>query len=754
MSEFADHLRVPRLFASARIHLARALEHRRECIRLWDEIRCRGPFSAWLEETSAATAELWCAFRPAQGQQRAADAAVGALLAEIKSAMDAAVLAAAVANVGPGVVVADKHSMPLCFDEPEFDELPDEGFLMGLRPDQVNVIRDVQPFATDGFVGLHMRHFALALRRVQSGDRLFSIWAGRADPQPELPEGYALAEVAIDEPGTLDAPKRLATLTVSPCLPSQTLTGNPSVHFDPIMNAPPWPVDPDDNLNRRVDALLTILRTLIEILEGSLDVSESIRRLKALDALMPSEPAAVWLPVRFADSAHEEESRLAILESDQGMAIYSNSDGVMTYMALKNGRVVGREIPDATPLTPGEAYGTEVEHATRAAAGRWGLPDFVLRPKVVPKGSGIREVGDGTIVSGTRGVALQVKARCAATPDSPERARSWLLKNAAAGLKQARGTIRTTFQSHNVTLENLRGRPVRVAGKRVEWVPVVVLDHPNPPRDVFPPGDAHGPSVVLLRRDWEFLWNQLQSASAIVDYIHRVSAEDEPAELGSETHRYFDLADKDLHAPPSRLPDWMNDGGADPANLPLLPKDPASAGDELGFRVFQRILEDIAATDFTGDESDRVQMLAHIDRVAVASRAELGRLLLRRLITCANAPDGQLTVEHRLLYIDQGELHLSFTCMGELTGYYQELFRTWLLHRRQRFLMQSGALGPIWPWSVGVLLTPRPSDSRLWDTTVIATNGPPHFDEAEYARLDAIYESVVPGAGPDLDQAV
>jgi hypothetical protein len=104
------------------------------------------------------------------------------------------------------------------------------------------------------------------------------------------------------------------------------------------------------------------------------------------------------------------------------------------------------------------------------------------------------------------------------------------------------------------------------------------------------------------------------------------------------------------------------------------------------------------------------------------------------------------------MYVDDGELHLSFTCMGKLTGYYQELFRTWFLQRRQRFLMQSGALGPIWPWSVGVLLTPRPSDSRLWDTTVIATNGPPHFDDAEYQHLDAIYDSVAPD--PDRDQAV
>jgi hypothetical protein len=752
MSELADPFRVPRLLVAARIHLSSARERRRQCIRLWDEIRRHGPFSAWIEETSEDKAELWCAYRPNHVHQRAADEAAAALLIEIKNGMDAAILSAAVANVGLGVLVVDKHSMPLCSDASDFDNLPYEGWLMGLRPDQVNVVRDLQPFAKDGFVSVHMRHLAAALRRAQSGGHLVSIWAGRADPQPDLPDGYSIAGVALDEPGVLEVPKRLATLQVCPRLPAKKFAGNPNVYFDPILNAPPWPLDSDDNLNRRIDALLTILRTFIEVLEESLDTDESIRRLEALDALIPPEPTDVWLPVRFDDPDQEEESRQAILESEQSMAIYSNDEGVMTYMTVRDGRVVGREIPNAAPLPLGEEYGTEVEKATRAAAGRWGLPDFVLRPKVVPKGSGVREIGDGTIVSGRRGVALQVKARSAATPDTAARATSWLLKNAALGLKQARGTIRSTFQSGDTTLDNLRGRPVRVAGKRVDWVPVVVLDHPNPPRGVFPPADGNGPSVVMLRRDWEFIWNQLRSASAIVDYIHRVSTEDEPAELGSETHRYFDLANKDLHAPPSCLPDWMNGGGTDPVNGPLLPKDPAAAGDELGFRVFQRILEDIAATDFTGDETDRVQMLSHIDRVAVTQRADLGRLLLRRLISCGDAPEGQLKVEHRLMYVDDGELHLSFTCMGKLTGYYQELFRTWFLQRRQRFLMQSGALGPIWPWSVGVLLTPRPSDSRLWDTTVIATNGPPHFDDAEYQHLDAIYDSVAPD--PDRDQAV
>jgi hypothetical protein len=240
---------------------------------------------------------------------------------------------------------------------------------------------------------------------------LVTIWAGRANPQPNLPDGYALASTTIDEPGTLDAPKRLATLTVSPRLPPGAVSGNPSVYFDPILNAPPWPLDVDDNLNRRMDALLTIARTFIEVLEETLGTEESTDGLEALDALIPSAPTAVWLPVRFDDPDQEQESRRAILESDQGMAIYANDDGVMTYLALRDDRVVGREIPDAEALPP------------------------------------------------SRGIALQVKARSSATADTADRARSWLLKNAAAGHVPLSGgvldTVRVSGSDHAVMSSGL-----------------------------------------------------------------------------------------------------------------------------------------------------------------------------------------------------------------------------------------------------------------------------------------------------------
>jgi hypothetical protein len=239
----------------------------------------------------------------------------------------------------------------------------------------------------------------------------------------------------------------------------------------------------------------------------------------------------------------------------------------------------------------------------------------------------------------------------------------------------------------------------------------------------------------MIRRDWEFLWDQLRSATAIVDYVHRVADEDDPLELGAETHRYFDLAHRDANAPPTPVPDWFPEASAEPTNLPLLPRDPAASGDEFGHAIFQRILEDIARTDFTGDESDRIALLSQIDRVAVATRASLGHLLLRRLTACAEAaPEGH-RMEHRIMYLDRGDLHLAFTTMSQLTGYHQEIYKNWLLHRRQTFLNRSGAKGPIYPWTVGVLLTPRAHGGRPWDTTVISTNSPPAYDQKEFDRL-------------------
>jgi len=742
------------VFVVARGHLARAQADRSRVNAIWNSMRADQPFSAWVESPEPFVRELWCAFEPGPALQRQADEAMATFLRDIKAALDACVLAAANAVCRSiGLVEPEIHQMPLVASPAEFDSLPGQGHLRGLRPDQIRTLRLLQPFTerlaeSTQTIARNMAHLAAGLEALsawetpQGARPLFTAWASEADPKPALPDGVRLKETDIDPAGPLDQPKRLARFTLHTNSTGASFAGDPNVSFDVILNAGPWPDDPDDNFAHRSHRLVVITRHLIDGLERSVSAPFRTDLLRALDRNTPGEKVETWLPVKFSSGDNEADVRAAIAQSGRRLATYLNDGGALVYMRLsQDGHVMGREIAPARDLLDANQDGTAVEEATRAAAGRWGLPDLVLRPKVFAKGSGIRELGDGTILAGPRGISLQVKAR-GVTGDTPEKATRWMLKNAAHGLRQARGTIRAALTNPAVELTNLRGRTITIRGRAVAWIPVVVIDHPDPPTTgVIPAPDPRGPSVVMTRRDWEFLWDQLRSATAIVDYIHRVATEEEPLELGAESNRYLDLAEKDAESPPERLPEWISETGATHSNLPRLPHDPAASADPFGHAIFQRILEDIADTDFTGDETDRITLLSHIDRVAVGARAELGRLLLRRLIQCAEAaPDGH-RMDHRIMYIDQGSLQITFTTMSQLTDYHLEIYRSWLLLRRQDLLEKSGALGPIYPWTVGVLLTPRADGRRPWDTTTIATNGPPAYDAAEYARLTKAFKS-------------
>jgi len=598
-------------------------------------MRASQPFSAWVESPEPLVRELWCSFEPGDALQTEADEAVATFLRDIKAALDACVLATANAVCRPiGWVEPEVHQMPLIAAPSEFDSLHERGQLRGLRPDQIRAIRLLQPFTerleepeSTRTIARDMAHLAAGLEalsawEVSPGERpLFTAWASQADPKPTLQDGVRIEKTEVDPAGPLHQPKRSAKFTLHNNSAGASFAGDPNVSFDVILNAGPWPDDPDDNFSHRSHGLVVTARHLIAGLERSVSDPHRTDLLRMLDQTIPEEKSDTWLPIKFGSAEEEANVRAAVADSDRGMATYLNGDGTLVYMRLaQDGVVTRRQIAPARDLLDASQDGTAVEEATRAAAGRWGLRDPVMKPKVFAKGSGRRELGDGTILAGPRGISLQVKARGVAG-DTPEEAARWTLKHAAQGLRQARGTIRTTMLNPAVELTNLRGRTVLVRGRSVAWLPVVVIDHPDPPpTGVIPAPDPKGPSVVLTRRDWEFLWDQLRSATAIVDYIHRVAEEKEPIELGAESNRYLDLAEKDAESPPDKMPDWILETGAIHPNLPRLPHDPAAAVDRFGHAIFQQILEEMAGTDFTGDETDRMTLLSHIDRVAVGAR--------------------------------------------------------------------------------------------------------------------------------------
>ncbi len=140
-----------------------------------------------------------------------------------------------------------------------------------------------------------MAHLSAGLEAVESwetsrGERsLFTAWASEADPQPALPEGVRFEEKEIDPAGPLARPKRLASFTLDKDSATASFAGNPNVSFDVILDAAPWPDNPDDNFSQRSHRLVAITSHLIEGLEPSVSGGYRVDLLRALDRSIPAE---------------------------------------------------------------------------------------------------------------------------------------------------------------------------------------------------------------------------------------------------------------------------------------------------------------------------------------------------------------------------------------------------------------------------------------------------------------------------------
>jgi hypothetical protein len=300
-----------------------------------------------------------------------------------------------------------------------------------------------------------------------------------------------------------------------------------------------------------------------------------------------------------------------------------------------------RRIESASPLRGDVPRGRAAEEATRGAASIWGLPDFVFRPAVISVGSGSREGGDGLLIVGSLGVAIQVKAREGPARDEA-RERSWIDKHVARGLRQAQGTIRK-LRAAPTELTNGRGRVIELDAVALRWIAVVVVDHPDAPDDIVPPVEGQpNPSLVLLRRDWEFLFDQLKSTHAVSRYLERVAGD--PLELGTEAMRYFQLAQADERTPPGPADPRGIGPAAQNVSWPLLPYTAAAEDDAAPQTLVRMIFEDIAiGVAPTVSELERLRVLAALDTLPVQTRALVGGVPPRwdgRRHRCAGRYDG------------------------------------------------------------------------------------------------------------------
>lgn len=266
----------------------------------------------------------------------------------------------------------------------------------------------------------------------------------------------------------------------------------------------------------------------------------------------------------------------------------------------------------------------------------------------------------------------------------------------------------------------------------------VIIDHDDPPDEVVPAleGQQH-PSVVMLRRDWEFLFDQLKSTAAVVEYCARVA--NASIEIGTEPKRYYELAQADHNAQEEPIDPRLTVPGHPIISTPKLPLAPAASDDLDAHRMVRTVMEHIALTRLTvAQEKDVLRVLAELDRLPVASRSAFGRFLIDATTEAKNSADEEIVWRYKSLRGNRGQAHLAFAaCNKPFDPDIEGAFHLWVRLRHHEVVSVTGDHENL--TTVGVLLTPRSSRARPWDTTMAAVCGDMGYSPAEVASIRELW---------------
>ncbi|MQP32059.1 hypothetical protein GEO20_08780 [Rhodococcus erythropolis] len=718
---------------------------RRDIAANWNALNQEEMFDCWIEadETGAGSIGVTIDWPP---RANALQQVGRNFVKSIKSSLDEAIRVTE--QLTSGALVTPDHSVgfPLCRNAHEFVAHYRSGALAGLRPDHLQLIEVFQPYAVDADTPDRIAMVRSTMNLLKSlielpeDTNMIGVWAHSADPTIIVDSPHRVADMTIEPPSLIEHSSVIAQFRVEPPNGARGLLGRPGIAFDVALAIPPWPHDPDvDTLDRRCTAILAVAEEIVRGFERSVGV-----RNDRPATVHPNPPDDYhdqndgrWAPI---DSSAIPNLEDQLAQSDLGLAVYRDNEQHMVMLVHTEDGVFGRSIPQARVLEPTVRRGTAAENAALGAAARWGLADFVLVPKKINKGTASRELGDGTVIFGDRALAIQVKSRDASSDATPDREQRWIAKNGAKGARQAAGTIRT-LTATPTTIDNARGRPLHIDGAAYTWVGVVIIDHDDPPENIAPIGSTPTVSVVaLLRREWEFLFDQLRSITAVGAYLHRIEADS--VAPGEHVQHYYELSDADHRSTNVQDPSNMHtDPTGQRFSYPSLPREPASSIDEDGAAMFRQILEDLATSPWDRPEMDRLSVLHLLDQHPVMERAQIGRRLLDKLKTATTLLGGETRFEHRRYILGDNDLHLAFSVCNHLSSHHREAFKRWTMLRHYDWSNRLGANARQDCKTVSVLLTPRHDGLRPWDTTMYAIHGDLEIEDDELTAFRELFGS-------------
>jgi len=399
--------------------------------------------------------------------------------------------------------------------------------------------------------------------------------------------------------------------------------------------------------------------------------------------------------------------------------------------------------PERIPggLDPGVAAELSVRHI---GAG-WGLPDFVFAPGEHQTSSGRREVSDGIILCGPYGVVLQTK--CRTSPgDNVDRERTWIETAARDATRQASGTLRT-LRSSPKTMTSLRGVPYEILADRYQWLCVIIIDHDNPPDEPIANSTSKDPAIVLLKSDWDFLFNHLRSTFAVVRYLRYV-VQLEGVALGSEWVRFGQIAYMSSLEPESTVDPRLLMKGAVKYHAPILSLTPAMEDDASAQAFYRMLLDEVAVTMLSDPElagEPRLVVLAHLDALPVSMRSTVARFLLDSITEVSKDVGGGVKWLTRTIRGTADGTQLLFgACSSQFDGFNVYL-RNWVVVRHHDLREDAGAENC--ETTLALVLTPCINGRRPWEITICSVAGDVELDpvgaQATRDRL-AMTRSVVP----------
>ncbi|MFD9749162.1 hypothetical protein [[Kitasatospora] papulosa] len=631
-------------------------------------------------------------------------------------------------------------------DSPEgFQALLAESCMDGTLRSHVAMVQDCQPFQSNDSNEIIDRlrtslGYLVAWEADLASGALMSAWATPVEPQVHAAAPAVLQGVEAEPPGGLNEERVLARYQLSSFRHGCGVEVQAGTYIDLCFAEGFTPTDIEDTFDRRLTQVVeAVTRFAVSFAWLSSKVPGS-RRVLDRPVLGKRD---TWVEAARSSRCWSPEELAALASSDIGLGRVEDNDQ-LTLMVSTAGGVYERVVPNATPLRGHERRGLAAEVAVQDAAATWGLPDFVMVPTVERKGPGVREISDGLLVVGDRGVVVQIKAR-EGEPGTREKESSWVLKQLTAASKQIHGTVRR-LKMQGVQMTNGRGRSVHIDSPAVDWVGVMIIEHPAPPSDVpVTPQPGVTPVIALLRRDWEFLFDQLRSTHAVVAYLHRIGSS--APVLGTEPERYYELAAADAAAAPGPVdPAWKRRGGQ-PYSVPLLPAAPAGSDDDEAHTMVRIMLEDVA-TSLTGpDEWEPWQaVLASLDSLPVGHRTNLGRFLLYALSAVTTAEAGTTAWRMRTFIAGPGQDQLGFAICSVLTDHTRAAFSAWLQLRHHERGEDEDVSSLT---SLGVLLTPRMDGYRDWDTTVQVISGNPELSDADLRVYQDLWNANQRGRGSE-----